>query len=195
MKTLFYIIIITSIFGCKNEKIIPKEVQTSNLEKIANVKEIKSKPELEGESFEDLGFKLMQTETLNELKLGLTKNQVTNLLGIPSEISENELWEADGEYHQTYYYKELGIELDMMGDVDKLKKINMITITAPCNYRTSRNISIGSTFIEVENAYKSYFNNDFSDKKTFVAGSIYGGVIFNFENEQVQSIFIGAAGE
>ncbi len=31
--------------------------------------------------------------------------------------------------------------------------------------------------------------------KTFVAGSIYGGVIFTFDDGKVEQIFIGAAAE
>ena len=32
-------------------------------------------------------------------------------------------------------------------------------------------------------------------KETFVAGSLYGGLIFNFKNNRVTEIFLGASAE
>jgi hypothetical protein len=122
----------------------------------------------------------MENETLNQLKLGLELNQVENILGSASDIGTNELWEADGAYHQRFIYKNLGIELDLIGDEKNDKVINTITINQPYDFKTSNNISIGSSYNEVEKFYKKYYNKDFSDKDTFVAVSIYGGVIFNF---------------
>lgn len=122
----------------------------------------------------------MENETLNQLKLGLELNQVENILGSTSDIGTNELWEADGAYHQRFIYKNLGIELDLIGDKKNDKVINTITINQPYDFKTSNNISIGSSYNEVEKFYKKYYNKDFSDKDTFVAVSIYGGVIFNF---------------
>lgn len=150
---------------------------------------------VEEKNLEDLGFTLMYSESLNELKLGLTKVQVETILGFPDEVSLNEIWGADGEYHQTYMYKELGIELDMIGYHDESKKVNMITIHKPCNFKTSKNIHIGSKLSDLRKAYGQYYNKDFSDNETFVAGSIYGGVIFTLKNNVVESIFIGAGAE
>lgn len=145
--------------------------------------------------FEELGFALMEQETLNDLKLGLNKKQVEEKIGVASEFSENEIWDADGEYHQTYFYKNLGIELDMIGDNLDTKKVNMITIYKPCKFKTSSGIAIGSKLSELEGEYGKYYNKEFSDKENFVAGSIYGGVIFTLKNNEVESIFIGVSAE
>ena len=93
------------------------------------------------------------------------------------------------------FYKKLGIELDMIGDNDESKKVNMITVKKPCDYKTNKNIYIGSKISELKAAYGKYYNKEFSDKETFVAGSIYGGVIFTLKNNVVESIFIGAGAE
>jgi hypothetical protein len=66
---------------------------------------------------------------------------------------------------------------------------------SPFDYKTSKGISIGSNYQEVEKAYKDYVNAEFSNKESIVAGSIYGGVIFSFKNGKVTSIFIGASAE
>jgi hypothetical protein len=160
------------------------------------VKKSQSEPEKEKNSsvdnIEDLGFALMESETLGQLKLGLSKNQVEEMLGTPDELSEKTFWEADGEYHQTYFYKKLGVTLTMVGDN---QVINMIEIKNPCDFKTSKNIFIGSSYKEVMSAYKKYYSEEFSSPDTFVAGSIYGGVMFNFARGKVESIIIGAVAE
>ncbi len=200
MKKIFFSISVLILCSCGDKKesslstetIKNDSLKTSSKE---NTIEEKNKTLVEEKSLDDLGFELMYSETLNDLKLGLTKIQVGKILGEPEEVSLNEVWEADGEYHQTYFYKKLGIELDMVGDNDESKKVNMITINRPCDFKTSRKIRIGSKISELRNEYGQYYNKDFSDKETFVAGSIYGGVIFTLKNNIVESIFIGAGAE
>jgi len=154
-----------------------------------------SKDELNSKDFDRIGFDLMKNESLDKLKLGIRIVDLINILGEPNEKSESEMWGADGEYHQTYKYANLGIEIDLIGENDNSKKVNMITIMSPCEYKTSKDISIGSKYHEVEQSYIDYINPNFTDSTTIVAGSIYGGVIFNFEKGIVKSIFIGASVE
>jgi hypothetical protein len=71
----------------------------------------------------------------------------------------------------------------------------MIEIKNPCDFKTSKNIFIGSSYKEVMSAYKKYYSEEFSSPDTFVAGSIYGGVMFNFARGKVESIIIGAVAE
>lgn len=149
----------------------------------------------DSKDFEKIGFELMRKESLDKLKLGLNVNDLTKILGESIEKSKSELWGADGEYHQTFKYSGLGLELDMIGEKEVDKIINMITVVSPCDYKTNKGISIGSNYKEVEQAYKDYLNPDFSNSTSLVAGSIYGGLIFSFENGKVKSIFLGASAE
>lgn len=192
MKKIFFSILVLILCSCDNKK--ESSLSTETI-KYDSLKTSSKENFIEEKTLDDLGFELMYSETLNDLKLGLTKIQVENILGEPEEVSLNEVWEADGEYHQTYFYKKLGIELDMIGDNEESKKVNMITINKPCDFKTSRNIYIGSKISELRNAYGQYYNKVFSDKETFVAGSIYSGVIFTLKNNIVESIFIGAGTE
>lgn len=142
----------------------------------------------------DLGFELMENEALNKLKLGLTTEQVEKILGPTTDVSIEEMWDADGEIHQTFYYKNKGVELDMIGNKGN-KQINSITIIDPCDFKTTRDIGVGSSLSDLEKTYSVFYNKDFSNKETFVAGSIYGGIIFGLENDKVVSIFIGASAD
>ena len=189
MITLF---ISFTFVACGQGNIENKITQIGNPDSI-NTKICSEKPD--STDYEKLGFELMKRESLGKLKLGLTSLDFTGILGAPDNKSPNELWGADAEYHQTYLYTKLGIELDIIGEKEADKKINMITISNPCNYKTSRGISIGSDYREVEQAYKEVLNSKFSNAEQIVAGSIYGGVIFSFENGKVKAIFIGASAE
>lgn len=185
------ILIITFTFVACGPRSAEKNESKSNKNDSIQTQENKS----EVKDFEKLGSNLMKNETLNGLKIGLKVSDLKNMLGEPSNKTKNELWGADGEYHQTYEYGKQGIELDMIGKKEADKTINMITIVSPCDYKTSKGISIGTNYQQVKQAYIEFYNPEFSNSESLVAGSVFGGVIFSFENSKVKTIFIGANAE
>ncbi len=192
MKKLFILFLAIAFVACGQTDVEKKADQPVNADSVKAKSDDKN---LETKDYEKLGAKLMEEETVGNLKIGLKASDLTSILGKPSEKTKNELWGADGEYHQTYKYSKLGVELDMIGKNESDKVINMITIVSPCNYKTSKGISIGSNYQDVEKAYKDYLNTEFSYKESIVAGSNYGGVIFSFKNGKVASVFVGASAE
>lgn len=143
----------------------------------------------------DAGFKLMETETLGKIKLGLDNKKTIAELGNPETRSAAELWGADGLYHADWSYESAGISLNMAGNDSLKMEIFALRFFAPCTLKTSRNIGIGSSIDEVKEAYKEELGENYGDEQSLVAGSIYGGIIFNFENRKLNSVFIGAAAE
>jgi hypothetical protein len=141
------------------------------------------------------GYDLMKNETLGKLKLGLDSKKAIAELGNPETKWAVELWGADGLYHQTWTYESAGIGLNMSGNDSLNMEIWSLNFYAPCTLKTSRNIGIGSSIDEVKAAYKEELNETYSTYKSLVAGSVYGGIIFNFENWKVSSVFIGSAAE
>lgn len=142
-------------------------------------------------------FALMLEESLGELKINLPATEVIKLLGNPVEKGKSQFWDADGLYHQDWYYPEEGIIINMTAEeVNKEQIINSITLKSPSQLKTKRGITIGSSIDEVILAYSGEedSNNPMSDEY-FVAGSVYGGLIFTFENNYVSRIFLGAAAE
>jgi hypothetical protein len=76
------------------------------------------------------------------------------------------------------------------------KAIESITLTAPCTLATKRGIRIGSPEKEARKAYKKDWNReDNALSGSFVAGSIYGGIVFQLQNGKVSRIFLGASAE
>jgi hypothetical protein len=71
-------------------------------------------------------------ETVGKLRLGLSEKEVKQIIpGQPTRGPE-ELWGADGEYHQEWGYPAAGITLSMSGKKKGVpKSIERITLTSP----------------------------------------------------------------
>ncbi len=143
------------------------------------------------------GDKLLEGDSLGKLTIGQNVDRVTALLGKPDSKGKDELWDATGEWVQEWRYKAQGLNLHMASkSKGTAKAIANITALPPCKLATARGIRIGNSIAEVTKAYKNVQDKEQSvPAKTFVAGSIYGGVIFTFEGGTVWQIFIGAAAE
>jgi len=141
-------------------------------------------------------FKLLEAERIGNFSLGLLDTQVTSSLDCPVVYGKNELWEVDGFYHQDWKYPRCGLILDMTStDENSTKSIESITLIAPSTLKTRYGVGIGTSKEEVIKIYKDYLNKVHSSENILVAGSIYGGVIFTFEEDKVVNIFLGVAAE
>lgn len=142
-------------------------------------------------------FKLMKSEKIGELRLGLTEAQVKPILPAKPARGPDQLWGADGKYHQKWTYAREGLRLTMVSEKrGGPKTVEMIDCTARCTLKSTRNTGIGSTLADVQKAYAAEFNKEESELPgTFVAGTIYGGLIFNFKGGKVSQMFLGAAAE
>jgi hypothetical protein len=142
-------------------------------------------------------FSLLRKERIGSLRIGLPEQKVKQIMNCNLDREPERLWQADGAYHQEWKYADCGILLGMVSDrQDAPKSIHSITTTSPSRLSTKKGIRIGSTKRAVMKAYKSEWNREEgSGSENFVAGSIYGGLIFQFENGKVSQIFLGAAAE
>lgn len=147
--------------------------------------------------FDAIGFELEGKELLFVLDNASKDSEVIKLFGEPEEKSESVLWAADDLEHQTWYYRSQGLEIDFVKDDMKTQIVSSVKFINPSNLKTSRGIGIGSTKEEVLNAYKEEINKNESsmDSGFIVAGSLFGGLIFELKNDLVTSIFIGASAE
>jgi hypothetical protein len=186
MKKTAIVIVISFFVACG-----PDEQRTANESKNGLFHDSINHPETD--ALDEAGLELMGQESLGQLKLGLSATELKAILGEPTKKSGRKLWEADGELHQTWEFVPVGIIIDMIGD--KNANVGMIMATSPCKFKTSKGIGIGSERKDVEKAYSDLLNPDYSSHSSLVAGSLYGGVIFNFENDMVASIFIGSMAE
>lgn len=139
----------------------------------------------------------VSSEALGKLALGQKAAALTKQLGAPEEKGKDTLWGATGEWVQEWKYPAKGLTFNLASaEKGGAKTILMITADEKCTLATARGIKIGSTEAEVRKAYAKEENKEEGKAgESFVAGSIYGGIIFNFTKGKVSSIFIGAAAE
>ena len=142
---------------------------------------------------------LLAKENLGGIKIGLSEKQLLSVLGKATvkKSAQTTLEEATGDYVQTWACADLGLTLRMSSGAKKTgaKSVASLTAVAPCKLRTARDIGIGSSREDVVKAYGAVEDKEASKQETFVAGSVYGGIIFSFKNGKVSQIFLGAAAE
>jgi len=142
-------------------------------------------------------FKLMKSEKIGELKLDMTETQLKQALpGQPARGAER-LWGADGQYHQKWTYAKQGLKFSMVSEKKgAAKTVESIECAARCTLKSARGIGVGSTLADVQKAYAAEFNKEESKLPgSFVAGTIYGGLIFNLKGGKVTVMYLGAAAE
>lgn len=136
-------------------------------------------------------------ERLGKLALNQKAATVLEVLGEPRSKGADVLMEATGEWVQEWEFPEQGLTL-MMGSNLKggAKTVWSIKADESCKLSTERGVGIGTQEGELKQAYGELYNAEESRTgETFVAGSVYGGVIFEIEKGKVVGIFIGAAAE
>lgn len=142
-------------------------------------------------------------ENIGPLSLRLTDTDVRALLGEPERKSEVEESPASGDNYADWDYPAQGVHLVMSHETlspSSPATISKIFVTAPCTWKTSQDVGIGSSFRVVRRAYRKIKDRDqedhYVDPRGFIRiGSPYGGVTFSFEDERVSEIFIGAGAE
>lgn len=141
---------------------------------------------------------MFEDDSLGGLRLGQSAQHVIKTLGQPASRGEEVHWEAIGQWVQEWRYPKLGLTLAMNSAKKGGAKKTILNLTAeaPCKLATSRGIRIGSLEAALAKAYRDVQNKEEGEPgKLFVAGSVYGGVVFHLANGKVAKIFIGAAAE
>lgn len=142
-------------------------------------------------------FALLKAERIGPLRVDQPDAEAERLIPCPVQRGPVEFWGADGEYHQAWTAPDCGLTLDLSAtEPDGPQTVRAITLTAPSVWTTARGISMGRTEAEVMTAYGRDRNAEESQAgQLFVAGSVYGGLLFSFEGGRVTQLFLGAAAE
>ncbi len=184
-KSLFIFVLSALLTSCNNEQ--------STIEDPKIHCDPESEIKIDTSSKSEIVPADLSTETIGGMRLGNSGPVVISIVGKPLQRSVAQIWEADGNFHQDWEYKDL--VLDMSGSDSAKPSLNGVHLMEPCSLKTGRNIGIGNNYEETKNVYKQFFNREESNDSILVAGSIYGGIIFNFRKGKVYRIFLGAAAE
>jgi hypothetical protein len=142
-------------------------------------------------------YSWLDSEKIGNFSTGMSGKDIHKQLTCAFKYGKEEVWEADGLYHQSWDCPASGISFEMSsGRKGGNKNVDRISITVPSKLKTKRGIGIGSTEQQVIQVY-----NDVKDvqgtvsKEVFIAGSVYGGLFFYFKDGKVTSIILGAGAE
>ena len=183
-----FIIVATVMIACNSSKTSDKEKETAKDTTTVAAKDTST------EKVDPV--MTPPTGAIGGLSLDMSHTKVVEMVGQPDSKSKAEEWGADGLMHQDWTYKSKGITINMSSDKDLTKQVvASITVEGPATIKTEKNIGIGSLYKDVMTAYEKEVDKETSDKTVIVVGSVYGGMIFNFKNDKVEKIFIGAAAE
>jgi hypothetical protein len=139
--------------------------------------------------------KSITSEPLGDLALGKKAAEVEKVLGKPESKGKKTFQEATGTHVQEWNYPAKGLTITMEF-AKKNETVSMIRAKGSCALATARGIKIGSPEAAVSKAYGKERDKESSEAgKSFVAGSVYDGVIFTIKDGKVSEIFIGAAAE
>ncbi len=136
------------------------------------------------------------TEHIGALRLNLSEADAKKAITCPMTAGKEHKWEADGAYHQEWHFA-CGVDLGMVSEHKGGKKtVQTIKVSGASQLKTSRGIGLGASEQDVTKAYAKEWSKDESKMPDlFVAGSLYGGVMFTFKEHRVAEIFVGAAAE
>ncbi len=160
-------------------------------------------------------FKLLAAESIGKIRHEQKAADLIKLYGEPKSKGKAEMWEAIGEWVEEWKYPALGVSVKMSSEKkDGPKKVLMVTAGKGCELATGRGIKIGSTRAEVQKAYGDVqekvpgegpakpgdpkpepAEKGKKEEDSFVAGTIYGGLIFSFKDGKVSEILLGAGAE
>ncbi len=139
---------------------------------------------------------ISKAEYLGALRLNLSEADAKKAVTCPMTAGKEQKWEADGAYHQEWHFA-CGVDLGMVSERKGGKKtVQTIKVSGASTLKTSRGIGLGASEQDVTKAYAKEWSKDESKMPDlFVAGSLYGGVMFTFKEHRVAEIFVGAAAE
>lgn len=210
MKKITALILATALLsgfcGCaKNNPAIPSAPDVSYPptsqapEQTSVTKEVTQTPEkTEPKDYLQIGFDLINSESLGELCLHMTGSQLIAILGEPDKKEDPVIWGADGLLHSSWSYEKKGIEINMVKEPDKDEEAKIFSIRAfsPCVLQTKRGIKIGDKREDVIRAYSNeIYPNNSQTEGNIIIGSVYGGIWVAIEDGLISAIFIGASAE
>ena len=175
-------------YGCaQKQSVMPGAITKTNTAVV-------SQTNMMQKDFLQIGFDLIENESIGELKIGMLAKDVEAYLGSDCVKNKPETWGADGLVHQGWSYKKKGVFIGMVIEGGKTN-LSFITIFAPSTLTTKRGIGVGATTEQTLNAYRDEVEHFAETDYSIVAGSIYGGIVFGLDKGKVSSIFIGASAE
>ncbi|NNE91668.1 MAG: hypothetical protein HKN23_08475 [Verrucomicrobiales bacterium] len=166
----------------------------------------KFKPGAKLFSIEIYGPDVMSDDSVAGIKIDSTEAEVM-AAAEEKELGEvfkgkDEIWEVFGQAVQTWMFPEAGLSMDMISDeIGGPKTVLSIRAKRPFAHSTSMGIRLGDPKSKVIEAYADFKTDEeeldgfFEGQDTHLVGSIYGGMVFTFEDGKLAEMYLGASAE
>lgn len=142
-------------------------------------------------------FEWMTGERIGEFHVGMSEEELRTATSCSFVREAERKCEVTGESIASWRSSDCGVELTMAADEPGGEKhVRDVALTLAGTRHTARGIGVGSREERVAAVYADSIDHESSDPgRTIVAGSVYGGLVFEIEGGVVRRIFLGAAAE
>ena len=138
-------------------------------------------------------------EALGKIAEGQKAEDVVRLVGKPASKGKVTQMAATGEWVQEWKYPALGVRLTLASNAKNgPMTVSQLWAVDGCKLATRRGIKIGDTVAALRKAYGDVEHkapDGSRSRELFIAGSLYGGVLFHLKDGKVTEIFIGPSAE
>ncbi len=130
-------------------------------------------------------------------------SKVIECWGDPDSLSEAVVLEFDGALHQSWFYQQKNVRIDVYGDSAEVAKSRLalsvegIAVTGPTECQMSHSICIGDDRERLEQKYHRVINAEYSNDQQLSLGNQmpYWGVIYFFEEGKLVGMYNGTMAE
>ncbi|HPH64644.1 MAG TPA: hypothetical protein PLF40_02825 [Kofleriaceae bacterium] len=135
---------------------------------------------------------LLETEAFGTLKPGISSKDVVALLGQPSSKGKAEGEGATGDFVAEWVWKKAGVTIFFASGTAKGPWVaRNVSLAAPATLKTHKGIGIGSTLADVDKAYAAGHMLPADGEESYTVGTHYDGMVFEFKDGKVSSIYWG----
>ncbi len=148
--------------------------------------------------------RFLEAESVGGVELYINEEMLVQLLGDPDRENEPVFEEASGLYVSHVEYDKPGLRIQLFSSEDGGERaVNRVDTLPKSTASTVGQIRLGMSLEQVRTVYGALENEEEgpipadpgSEEFTFVAGSIYGGLMIQFADGRVAGMTLGAVAE
>lgn len=207
-KKIMLIFCLFGLMACSDSDVTTKTLSYENTQEIDSIapnkvsnnqspKHLGLKPEeYTSTNLDSLGIELMALTKIGGVKIGMDTAQVAEILGQPEVKSDQEEWAVDGGVHEFWYYSDSCLVLEFVNySYHEDNNLEIIELRDSCEFKTDRNIYIGSNIEIVKSNYaKAIELSDWKEGENQILLGDPGsaGLFFTICDNLICNIRIGA---
>ena len=190
-KLLIALSLTALLVGCSESKsnvqnvIVKQEKQESTKNNGLNF-EIKKKT---FEEYMELGSKIEDVEYNHLFGNFDDYESIVKTLGEPFSWKELPKLSGAPDVWRYTFKNDVEVDTESIG-YGRRDLVNYVKIGEQSTFKSSKGIGMGSTTLEIQNAYQNDINWDLSDDHIIYVGSEYRSIIFQLENDKVISFYL-----